>query len=295
MKTKKFIAWGFRKNTNTFHYIMLSYLKAFEYLGYDVYHFDNSDDVSGFDFSNCIFFTEGQVDQNIPILKDAIYILHNCNFDKYKNLNHLGLQVYIKNDTTESQSGVFLDTHTLYNEDDNVLYQPWATDLLPDEIERDLIVQDNKISSFVGLIWSGHQGNDTQIVPYTKSCEQFGYEFKYYPAGSCSFEENRNIIASSEIAPTITGSWQTVQKYIPCRIFKNVSYGKLGITNSKAVRDIMEGNVIYNENPEYILEDYLSVDLNDQKKMFSNSSKLIFDKHTYLNRINSIMRVFADR
>jgi len=274
-------------------------LRAFKYFGYDVYHFDDSDDVSGFDFSNCVFFTEGQVDGNIPISRDSIYILHNCVVENYKDLNHLGLQVYI-NGATEgghggSQSGFFIDEYTIYNEDENVLYQPWATNLFPDEIERDLIVQDNKISSFVGTIGSGHFGNTPQIIPYAKSCERFGYNFISYPPGSCSFEENRNIIASSEIAPTITGSWQTAQGYIPCRAFKNISYGKLCITNSKTVRDIMGGNVVYNENPECLIEDYLSTDFSIRKKMFSESSKLIIDKHTYLNRVDSILRVLECR
>ena len=74
---KKAIVWGHKHISNTFYHIMYSYHKAFKYLGYDTYWFDNNVDISNFDFSNCLFFTEGEVDQNIPVRSDGIYILHH--------------------------------------------------------------------------------------------------------------------------------------------------------------------------------------------------------------------------
>ena len=86
--SKKFIAWGLKLHSHTHSYIHVAYCKAFQYLGYDVYHLDDSDDISNFDFTNSIFLTAGICDKNIPIIKEAKYILHNCEeLEKYKNLN----------------------------------------------------------------------------------------------------------------------------------------------------------------------------------------------------------------
>lgn len=65
-------------------------------MGYEVLWLDNSDNISDLDLSNCLFLTEGQVDQDIPILNDSKYIIHNCNIEKYKAIlpNVLNLQVY---------------------------------------------------------------------------------------------------------------------------------------------------------------------------------------------------------
>ena len=49
---------------------------------------------------------------------------------------------------------------------------------------------------------------------------------------------DKKIIANSEIAPAIVGSWQKEHEYVPCRIFKNISYGKLGMTNSEIVNPV---------------------------------------------------------
>ena len=58
MNKEKFIAWGHKLHSHTHSYVTCAFINAFRHLGYDVYHFDNSDDVSGFDFSNSIFLTE---------------------------------------------------------------------------------------------------------------------------------------------------------------------------------------------------------------------------------------------
>jgi hypothetical protein len=35
-------------------------------------------------------------------------------------------------------------------------------------------------------------------------------------------------IRRSRIAPAIAGRWQVEHNYLPCRMFKNISYGQLG-------------------------------------------------------------------
>jgi hypothetical protein len=311
MKTKKrFISWGHKIHTHTHSYIHVAFGKAFEYLGYEVYYFDDDDDVSNFDFSDCLFLTEGQVDKNIPIRKDSRYILHNCDAEKYQDTSYLLLQVYTggapgTNGKINDLSGIenrgeSLDKCIFYDNSGPVLYQPWATDLLPHEIEKDLIVVNNKTALFVGSINAGSGGNENQVRPFAAACNRNGYEFtghvtQFGQSGvknNQSFEQNRKAIADSEIAPALVGTWQKEHDYIPCRIFKNISYGKLGLTNSSISNYILDGTVIYNDSEEQLFYDYLSMDVEKQKRLFKSSSKLIAEKHTYLNRIDTILERF---
>ena len=69
MRNKKIIIWGHKNNGHTHGHIHSSYFKAFKYMGFETYWFDNNENVSGFNFDNSIFFTEDQVQSNIPLNK----------------------------------------------------------------------------------------------------------------------------------------------------------------------------------------------------------------------------------
>src|SRR5690606_32354014 len=103
----------------------------------DTYWFDNNDNVKNFNFSNSLFFTEGQVDQNIPIRNDCFYVVHNGNQNKYQKLydahRFINLQVYahhfIKPHLIKQEECIYFDIPN------KTIYMPWATDLLPHEID----------------------------------------------------------------------------------------------------------------------------------------------------------------
>lgn len=287
----KVVIWGHKLHTHTHSYIHGAFYKAFNHLGYDVLWLSDEDDVSGVDFSNSLFLTEGQVDKNIPIVKGCKYIIHNCNVQKYETVDYLCLQVYTNGkENSLGYTGEKIESCVYYDNSTKTLYQPWATDLLPSEIETYLIEKNNKTIGWMGSIWGGYHGNDTEIMPLIESCKKFGYQFSYLKPGSCSFEDNKKMISDVEIAPAIVGRWQKVNGYIPCRIFKNISYGKLGITNSQEVFDLFEGNVLLG-NGDKIIERYLAIPSDIQKSMFINASMLIKQKHTYLSRIERIMKL----
>jgi hypothetical protein len=291
---KKFIAWGAKLHSHTQSYVHVAYAKAFQHLGYDIYHFDDRDNVQGFDFSNSIFLTSGGHEKNIPMIKDAKYILHNCDLQRYSGLNYIILQVYT-NDLEEGNERYVaedmekLDYLIYYSKKYNIIYQPWATDLLPHEIDTNYNHVSNKESVWVGTIAGGFHGNIPEIESFRQSCKRLGYNFTVYNPGRNSFEQNRNLVLNSEVAPAINGEWQKTKHYIPCRIFKNISYGKIGLTNNLAVKKMLDGNVVYGESNQ-LLENYLLLDSNERNKIFTNSCLMVKEKHTYVNRVNSILK-----
>jgi hypothetical protein len=288
----KIIIWGHKLHSHTHSYIHGAFYKAFKYMGYDVHWFDENDIVETSYFKNCIFLTEGQVDKNIPIDTSNKYILHNCDVSKYFGQKYLNIQVYTNGkENSVGVSGNKLDNFTYYDPTKITLYQPWATDLLPEEIDETYIKSCDKNACWVGSIWGGYHGNDTELIPFVDSLKNNYYNFIVKDGKALSFEENKNFIKNHEIAPTIVGKWQKTNHYIPCRIFKNISYGKLGISNSLAVNELLDSNIIYSENSNELITKYLEISEEKRKQLFVNSVKIVKNKHTYLNRINQILNL----
>ncbi len=135
------VIWGHKLHSHTHSYIHEAFYRAFKALNYKVYYLDKTDDISNIDFSNSLFLTEGQVDTGIPLREDCFYILHNTAWEKYENLHKkrktLTMQVYTNdvrklNFVKEIKPYIFVsDTY----QKNRTVWMPWATDLLPQEIE----------------------------------------------------------------------------------------------------------------------------------------------------------------
>lgn len=289
----KFVIWGHKLHSHTHSYVHFAFDKAAKHMGYQSYWLDDNDDVSNIDFSNSIFITEGQVDKKIPIRNDSFYILHNCYDEKYKKLFELNkaivLQVYtdaiLKYNYEQLSNCIYAD----YN--GKCLYFPWATDLLPYEIEKNkplkIYNESSKIVHWVGTIGGGEFGNINEINPFKNACLKNGIDFDQVML--VSQEENIIRIKNSIFAPTITGTWQTKVGYIPCRIFKNISYGQMGITNSSRVNSLFNNELIFNTNTEQLFYEAKEYIPKMELKRLHNLMDDVKDNHTYINRINSLL------
>ena len=140
---KQVCLWGHKLNSHTHSFIHYAFERAFRLLGFKTLWLDNSDKIDPYDFSETLFITEGQVDQRIPIRRDCWYVIHNCDQIKYLAVQDrvVGLQVFTRDvDGRCNRSiGSFRKTKPYhYVETGNnwsLVYQPWATDLMPDEID----------------------------------------------------------------------------------------------------------------------------------------------------------------
>ena len=298
-EVRKVIIWGHKLHSHTHSYIHWGFSRAFKHLGFDTYWFDNKDTVDQFDFSNSLFLTEGQVDRNIPIRNDCYYIIHNCNQTKYRHLLENGhaiiLQVYTHDCLKRNEPSLDYCFH--YDLKQPVLYMPWATDLLPheiDEVKKQLSsTTKNADAQFNGSATGGGGfGNHPQLDGFKRACQKDGRNFNIKKACSCSMEENIRTIQEAYMAPALQGGWQCKQGYIPCRIFKNISYGALGITNADTVYRLFKENIVYNEDSYQLFYD-------TQKKLenWTTQNQLdlmdyVRDNHTYLNRIESLFSFF---
>lgn len=298
---KKFIAFGCKNSNSTNSHIYYAYLRAFESLGWESYWIDN-EDVDNFNFSNSLIFTFGGFDQKIPIRKDCKYILHNCDWNKYQDVrdNYLILQVF----TTDvyGRDVEKIDDCIYYQKNGNVLYQPWATDLLPHEIieKTSLNFTDNKEVYWVGSIWNTDGEGNTVLIEELKNALS-KRDIKFQPTKTVlynnssdilsNFHKTKEIINKSYISPSLQGQWQCDKGYIACRIFKNTSYGEFGITNSKHVNDLFQNMIVYDSDINSMVEKSLQKRDTITLQEINQQIKFVKEKHTYINRINNILSV----
>lgn len=283
--TSKIIIWGHKLHSHTHSYIHNSYFKAFKSLGYDVFWIDHTDDVSGFDFSNCIFFTEDQVKQGMPLRNDCKYIAHHISSSFFDGIDHvLNLGNYIvdveKFDKVKDQT--YFDSKT------KTLYQCWATDLLPDEIDEKDYCKFDESKEYVHYIGSLYEEGLEFAQEFGSILQDQNKQLRLYRG--ISDEENRELIRDSFLCPDFRNYHHIKVGYIPCRIFKTISYGQVVGTNSINVKRVFGDYVVFGSNPQDLYQNML--DSLSAKKVYTPQAMLfIKNNHTYVNRVNIIMEV----
>ncbi len=320
----KIIIYGHKLHTSTHSYIHSYYANAFNKLGHDVFWIDDKDGVDETFFRECMVFTEGQVDKNLPAHKSCRYVLHHCNTLKYIEVGAKVLQ--LGNYTaTNPQFSKFkkINEFTFYDEMDGCLYQPWGTDLMPDEIDSSSVVKFNpkiKKINYIGTIWGD---NRPLIDNFASEAKRNGIHFKNYSSGHIpyiygensinyilrkitnkvvrNFNKNRiddrlarELAKGSLISPDIRNMHHKNVGYIPCRTFKNISYGMLPGTNSKCVNLFFENLLPYSESEAELfhknIAECMKLDYMEKMQYLMNSVK---EKHTYMSRAKQILALIS--
>ncbi len=298
--SRQIVFWGHvpGPGANTLSYVWAAMVKAFRHLGYSTVHV--ADDPESRAVANLatdtLLFVEGQQDQHVPIYPGIRYVLHNCDWEKYSEVRSacLALQVYshdvLKREVEELEPFVYLQKVPGCR---GILYQPWATDLLPDEIDLEDGLIDRMGSTesvWVGTIGGGRFGNINELAGWRQGCDGRGITFRHVTGATN--EENRHLVRGAYLAPVIVGTWQRQNGYIPCRAFKNVSYGQPLLTNSKAVLDLFGSSAIWNEDT-YALFQQGEACLTDptSDEDIQEAMAFVRDHHTFVNRVQRILEV----
>lgn len=281
----KIIIWGHKLHTHTHSYIHNSYFKAFRHLGYDVFWFDHTDDVSGFDFSNCIFLTEDQVKQGMPLRNDCKYIAHHIPpsfFDGIDSVLNLGNYIVDVEKFDKIKDQTYFDSKT------NTLYQCWATNLLPNEIDENNYCKYDANKKYVNYVGSLYEEGLEFAKEFGSLLLSNNKELRLYRG--VSDDENCQLIRESFICPDFRNYHHIKVGYIPCRIFKTISYGQIVGTNSINVKRVFGDYVVFGSNPKDLYENMLESLIN-QKVNMTEAMLFIKNNHTYVNRIKTILEV----
>lgn len=287
----KFVIWGHKLHESTHGYIHNSYNKAFRYLGYETYWVDENDDLSSIDFSDVVFFVEGSRSRGIPKLKNCKYITHHLNTEKltsegvlYNNILKLGN--YLPREEIHER----IEDLAYWDKNTRTLYQCWGTDLLPHEINiNDYVKFDssrktlNYVASLYdqGFWWAGEFA--------TILNRDFNVEFKVFTQ-NVSDLENFQLIRNSFLCPDFRSDWHLECGYIPCRMWKNISYGRIVGTNSPYVKKALGEYSVFGGTPETLYQNLLTSEINASINM-KEAMMFVRDNHTFINRVNTILKL----
>ena len=76
---------------------------------------------------------------------------------------------------------------------------------------------------------------------------------------------------------------------ISCRLYKNMSYGHLGMTNCYEAYKELDEHCIYNESASQLFYDAMSK--KDDFEFIKKGVNYIKEHHTYVNRVKSMIKV----
>ena len=222
-----------------------------------------------------------------------------------------------------------IDSYTFYNDsaDDSVLadhrkkgiggyeavHMMWATNLLPEEFnfEDRFLKRENKFY-FVGTL-GGSPALEMQKVVNTFQKLDIQWENINPWSTPLSFEDNMELMKKSVIALDIRGSdaYHTNSDgklevngkpvtggnhkkigYIPCRLLKQISYGRMPGTNSIAVKELLGNYVIYNDDESQLPIDCLEFEKNPNYDLVYEGMEHVQKNHTFINRANALIKIF---
>lgn len=192
------------------------------------------------------------------------------------------------------------------------LHTIWATNLLPHEFNFDdrFIERENRFY-FVGT--GGSPALELQKV--ISSLQKLGIEFVHINPwqNPCSFDENKIYMQKSAISLDVRGTdhYQTNSGgkkevngkpvnggnhkkigFIPCRTLKQISYGRLPGTNSKAVKELLGDYVVYNDDESRLPYDMVELERNIDLDLVHEAMRHVQENHTFVNRANAILKVY---
>jgi len=295
----KIVIWGHRLHESTHGYVHSSYKKACEFLGHETLWIDHRDDISSIDFSDSIFIVEHSRRQGMPYRKDCKYV--GLNFQNEFEENNIPKENVIAfrhqcdvldQKTFKEKEVEKISDLSFWDESSRTLYQAWATDLLPHEIDHENPVEFNPRSKKLNYIGMLYEQGPWWAQEFANIIgEKNGVEFTVYTQNA-SDEENRQLIRESFLCPDFRSDWHLLVGYIPCRIFKNISYGRICGTNSHAVKREFGDYVVYGGTPQSLYENLLDAEVNKRVNM-NEAMLFIKEKHTYVNRVQNILKLFG--
>jgi hypothetical protein len=182
------------------------------------------------------------------------------------------------------------------------VYTCWATDLLPHEIKDEFIgwPKDNKIYWF----GSANHRNTQEIAIFYEECMKNGIEFltndpwqnpqpfdvvQDYTRRSLMSPDFRGGGDPRKMALGETGSCHKSIGYIACRLLKSISYGHLGITNSKHAYELLEKTPVFNSDEKQLFYD--AVQQLNNHELIRKQMAIVREKHTYVNRIHDLLSI----
>jgi hypothetical protein len=299
-KFSKVVVWGLKTGGHTHAHIHRHLFNTLKKLDAKVVLVDdlleNKDAIEGSD----LVISVDVASRHLPIRQGVYYCLHNCEDDIHQRIDpskNIRLRTYTRSAEQAGrclggQAGEKWDQVTFFGGKTRTLFQPWATDLLAGEFEEPILKPSSNIVFWVGSIWNDrlNRGNINEIEILKNVLEKRDMRFVHLQGISDLL--NVRYVRHSLIAPAIAGRWQVENDYLPCRMWKNISYGQLGVSNVKKFDEVFSGCAVTGRSIEEIIDNALSLPFGRYRDMIYEQQEVVKSHHTYVNRLLNIIRAF---
>tara|TARA_Y100000780_G_scaffold132772_1_gene119337 strand:- start:47633 stop:48541 length:909 start_codon:yes stop_codon:yes gene_type:complete len=289
-KFSKVVIWGLRDQWHTHRFIHSSFYSTLRKLGFPCVWVEDLPDNCKYVKSGDLVIAVGEAAKYLPYNSNAFYCLHNLEVGWGDSEKVRKLQVFTKG-VLGFKNVEKINKTTVYNHDDKTLYQAWGTNLLKSEFKEPVFSLRSPLVFWVGSVWNNelNQGNQNEIN-YLKSA------LKRYGVGFCRVSRvpdslNSFLVRNSRVAPAIASGWQVSKGYLPCRLFKNISYGQLGFSNVREFELIFGDNDYFDRDISNLVDNVMSLGREKFVKNIIRQQEYIQD-HTYESKIENIMNSF---
>lgn len=296
---RKFIS---TPHTNT--YFFEGFYKAAQFLNLDAFWIENQEDLENIVDEKTIVLCEGSHFPDLNKQLNCKYVLHSIPSywrERYLELSEIKQCLHLDLFKKKALKYSKIDELTYFDEKEFTLYQPWAGNLMPSEImDIDYLKNiDYKFSYYIGLLYDDGSQKANAL---NRSLSESKKITQIKCVTGASHSTTKELTLKSSICLDIRYDHHLEIGYVPCRIFKTLSFGREIYVNSKYIKDYLKNIpfVKYYKNGECLKNQYdkfCSMNTSMREALYKEkifTLNRIKEKHTFVNRLNNILRVFSE-
>lgn len=293
-KFKKTIVWGLHSPIlNSFRHIYGGYYSTLEKLQVPAIWVDDEIENNKLVNKGDLVIVANLSATNLRPKKGVYYCTHNFDDQMSEGMEeskHLRLQVYTN---PAKEVGHKVEDGRYFSKKDRTLFQPWGTNVFPTDFMKPVFNRGSHLVYWIGSIWDNelHQGNLEEIKEL-KTALLKKLIFLRNPK-FVSDEIGINLIRKSRIAPAVGGKWQVDNNYMPCRMFKNISYGQLGMSNVPILNEMYHGAGVFDSDIKALVKKGLSLNEKEWTSILKSQQEITKHSFTYVNSLLNIAKAFS--
>jgi len=287
----KIVIWGLRSDFNSYKFIQSAFYNNFLDMGFETIWIDDLESnqilVNRFD----IVFAVDIASRFLPRVTGAKYVLHNISAEDYGlEEKFINIQAHYAF-ASGSNLGI---PYVHWDLEKRTLFQPWGVPTKPKEWK----LPNRKKSSneyWVGSIWNNdlNQGNTDFMKGYIRTLNEQGIGFyrrgtpsRFQPRG-LSEKRSMTLVNHSAIGSAVVGNWQKENRYVPCRLFKNIASGSVPSSNADFSELFGMSGGVFNDEPETIIQTILGLSHSEKMDLVKSAQQRIipFTYHASIQRI----------
>jgi len=231
---------------------------------------------------------------------------HDCNNDwklddGTHSLVHLSEDVLYERLTSDSGVAPEFRGANPHPMNYEAVYMTWPTDLLPWEIHlEDAEKPRENVIHFVGTFY-----NNPRLELFKETAEVHGINWIHHDPWTkpIGFEGAKELVQRSILAPDFRPASTDEDKaqygelngknhlgigYIPCRLYKNISYGHLPLTDSPHAAEHFGDAVVFDKDIKQLFKKGLEAQSDIERK--HRAMKFVQNRHTYIHRVRDLLR-----